>query len=735
MKTLLVPQRDFSGGQINEAARRRDDADIFRAGLRRAENWRITNTGQIEPRPGRKAIFFPEGPRVEKLRVSTGEEFYISFAAGAIYLHNMDGGTAASSASAGYLWTADTVAKIVWCQVQDDIYITFPGGRPNVIKWNRNTKRWSFSTFAFASSGAAVKQPYYRFSAIGATMTYSAVSGSISLICDTDYFASSMIGSTLSIVGQQVTITAVADSKHATATTTYRLPDAVNIPVHDTTPFKVGQIASCTKQNLKIEIGAVSAASGPGTVSGILLSNIIFDATIYTTTDDVLVSPVGSSKFTAAATLGSLPMATVQWQEEFMSDLRGWPASCFYDRGRLGFCDFPQALNAIAWSAIAAPDTFWVDSVAAATQPDAGASANSAIVELMKGAPRARYVVGWQQGQFVFTDRGVFYVPISNQSPLIPGSVEFDQISNDGVGPIVPLAMQDAIVFINAGQKRCSAIRATGTYTRPFIVEDVSDAHTDLFKTPVCLTIATGDGAYPERYAYVLNADGSIVVGKFTADKAFVGWLPWTSNVEASVKWVSAWGPNVFYSCAYPAGYSFEVETDGVWLDGAIYLNALTSGTTPPTGKGPFWLAAGGTISLMDGNRDLGDVMVDTSGNLVADPSFDLSSPTLYGGIFQPAICNPFVPGAQAGESFGQRMRRRNLARVAVNVEDATDFTLGKRIFSVQRFGDDGDAQPVLMNASFRVRFLGVNFDPTVDFIKHRPGPLRLCELTIEVTP
>lgn len=297
------------------------------------------------------------------------------------------------------------------------------------------------------------------------------------------------------------------------------------------------------------------------------------------------------------------------------------------------------------------------------------------------------------------------------------------------------MAMQDAIVFINAGQKRCSAIRATGTYTRPFIVEDVSDAHTDLFASPICLTIATGDGAYPERYAYVLNSDGSVVIGKFTAEKSFVGWLPWTGNPAAQVKWISAWGPSVFYSCAYAGGNTLEIETDGVWLDGAIYPNALTPGTTPPSGKGPFWLLAGGTVSLMDGNRDLGDVAIDANGRLVTDPSVDLSSATIYGGMFQEPIVQPFVPGAQAGESFGQRMRRRNLARASANVENATDFMLGNRIFAVQRFGDDGSAQPVLMDGSFRVRFLGLAFDPSVDFIKHRPGPLRLCELTIEVTP
>lgn len=733
VKTLSIPQRDFSGGQVNAGARRRDDVDAFRAGCLRAENWRITNTGQLEPRPGRKTLMPLTGGRGEKIRVSTGAEFFLSFAAGSIYLRNADGGTAASNSSSAYLWTLDTLNKIVWCQVQDDIYVAFPGGRPQVIKWNRNSSAWSFSQFAFASTGAAVKQPYYRFSVLGATMTYSAVSGSVSLVCSQDFFTSSMIGTTLSIVGQQVTITAVADKKHATATPTYRLPDAIKISVADTTPFQVGQIVQAVKQNIKFEVGAVSVASGAGDVSGVFLSNIILDTTVYNS-DDTLVSPVGSSKFTAAPAAGTLPMPTVQWQEEMISDLRGWPAGCAYDRGRLILFDFPQGLNAIAWSAISAPDSFWVDSVAAGTQPDAGASANSAIVQFMAGNPRVKYVTGWQQGQFAFTDRGVFYIPVSTSSPLIPGSVEFNQISNDGIGPIAPLAMQDAIVFINAGQNRCSAVRATGTYTRPFIVDDVSDAHTDLFASPIALAVATGDGAYPERYVYVLNQDGSLVVGKFAGDKAFMGWVPWTNADDAPVRWVSTWGPSVHYCVEYGDGFSLELETEGLWLDGAVYPNALTPGTTPPSGKGPFWLMAGRTIALVDGNRDLGDALIDADGNLPVMPDVDLSSATLYGGLFKAPWFQPFVPGAQGGENFGQRVKRRNIVRVAANVEEATDFTLGSRQFGVQRFGDDGDAQPVLMDGSFRARFLGRSFDPTIDFIKHRPGPLRLCEFTIEVS-
>lgn len=725
----LTPQIDFSGGQINLSARRREDLPAVKAGGRTVLNWRTNNTGQLEYRPGRRALFMSGSARTEYIRVSTGEEFMLAFPDGGIAIYNLAGLPVASNYSSAYKWSASAGVNLVsWAQAQDSIYVAYPASRPQVIKWDRGSRTWGFSAFAFDSSGNTIKQPYYRLSAPGASIAYSAVSGSVTLTCDEDYFTSGMIGTTLSIVGQQVTITAVASGLSATATPSYRLPDMIAIQVQDTTPFQVGQIVESTTQNIKIEVGYVDTAGK--WVHGILLSNIVFTATQYTNSD-TLVSPVGSSKFGSSAPVaGNTNLPTVQWQEEFMSDRMGWPASVGFDRGRVIFCDFPQAQNAALWSAISAPNTYWVDSVAAATQPDAGSAANAAILELVNGTPRVRYIVGWQQGQFAFTDRGAFFIPISNSSPLKPGSVEFDQISNDGVGNIRPVPIQDAIVFMNAGLQRVSAVRATGSYTRPFIVEDVSDPHTDLFVSPRQIVVASGDGSHPERYVYVLNSDGRVILGKFSADRSFIGWQPWASTCP--VEWVTAAGPSIYYTSGYAGLHIVELEDDGLFLDCAIPINSPPAGLAATPGKGPLWFMAGATIALMDGNADLGDHVVDANGFVTPIYSEDLSSPTLVGGLFAQALFQPIV--RTAGTQHVDRTKRINISRAIANVEEATDFTIGSKAFPAQRFGDDGAGQPALMDGSFRVRILGRSFDPTVDFVKHRPGPIRLCEFSMKVS-
>lgn len=734
----LDPQFDFSGGQVNGSARRRAELPAVRTGGKIVRNWRTTNTGQLTPRPGRRALFQAAGRRGDYIRVSTGEEFIMSFGAGSISIVSTAGVVVASQASPTYLWSATTTNLISWAQAQDDIYICFTGMRPQQLHWDRNARQWSFLQFFFDTQQGVIKQPYYRLSVLGATMSCSGVTGAVTATCSAAFFTSAMVGSTLSIMGQQVTINAVADNQHATVTPSYQLPAAISIPVKDVTPFAVGQIVAAASQNIKFEVGQVTVGVAPaGTVSGVLMSNLTFQTGLFSqyssgTVADLLVSPLGSSQFTAAPAAGPSNLPTVQWQEELMSAARGWPSFVGYDRSRLIFTGFPVAQNAVLWSGVGTPNSHWVDSVAAANQPAAGANASSAILQLITNNPIVKYVIGWQQGEFCFTDRGVFFIPVSNAQPLAPGSVEFDKISDDGIGPIRPVTIQDAMLFINAGLTRVSAVRATGSYTRPMIVEDVSDPHTDLFTSPICLAVATGDGQHPERYIYVVNSSGSVVVGKLLPDRSSIGWAPWTS--AGNVSWITSFGPTVYYSSYYMNSLGAEIDTvevedDTVYFDFAILINSPAVGIAPPGGSGPFWLMPSSTVTLMDGAKDMGERSVDALGNIVAVQGEDLSSATIYAGIFTPCLFNPIIPLTRA-----PRTKKASIVRAAVNVKGASQFTLGTRTFPVQHFGDDATAQPILNDGRFSVRTLGRSADPTIDFIKDRPGPLTLCEMALEVS-
>jgi hypothetical protein len=66
---LLSAQRDFSAGELDPEMKRRDDLPIYKAGGRQMRDWRILNSGIIEQRPGRRALYLQTG-RVDQIAVT-----------------------------------------------------------------------------------------------------------------------------------------------------------------------------------------------------------------------------------------------------------------------------------------------------------------------------------------------------------------------------------------------------------------------------------------------------------------------------------------------------------------------------------------------------------------------------------------------------------------------------------------------------------------------------------------
>lgn len=721
---ILTAQRDFSSGEVDANAKRRDDVERLKAGARQMLNWRGLESGAIEVRPGRSALAPTDGIRTELLRVSSAPDLWITFSTGKLTICDLTGTVIATNTSASYLWTDATIGQVSWCVAENNIVICYPGMQPQMAIWNGSA--FTFQAYTFKTGLGVTMMPFFRFSVPGAALFYDvpAVGAGVTLGCDEDYFTNAMIGSTLSILGQQCTITAVAGPRSATVTVSTRLPDVMACVVASIAPFTVGQVAQFVDQNFKMEIRAIDPTTN--TIAGTLLSAITMTVTSGV---DTLVGPLGSSATSALNTISS--GSTIQWQEEFMGPLRGWPASCFYDNNRLGFCDFPQRPDAILWSAVSDYQNCWVDSLAAGLQPAAGAEANSAMLEFISARPHVKYVAGWGD-EFVFTDLGVYQIPISATNPLKPGSVQFIPVGDGGCASIRPALARDAILFVNAGLTRVSALLRTGSLTTPYILQDVTEYHSHLLNSPVALAVSTGDGEYPERYVYVTNSDGTVIVGKFTQDKQFVGWAPWSGR--GLVRWVSSIGTRVL-SCVYygPQNGVIELEDSTLYLDGVIPVNNV-----PPAmvwaGHGPCWMYESATVTLMDGLLDMGERSVDASGNIILISGDDLSSPTLMAGAIFTQTLEPFVPQAQGGQDVKQRQRRRRIARAMVTVQNATAFTWGDRDIPAFLFNEATDVAPPLRETTYSARTRGRDFDPRITLEKARPGPLTVLEIGIEVT-
>ena len=271
----------------------------------------------------------------------------------------------------------------------------------------------------------------------------------------------------------------------------------------------------------------------------------------------------------------------------------------------------------------------------------------------------------------------------------------------------------------------------TGNFTTPYVEQDLTLFHSQLINQPIAIMVGKGDDGFPERYIYVLNGDGSVIVGRAQEDKSFVGWMPWTG--AGIVSWISQGFVDVLFTTLYGTRYILEYENSGYYLDQAVLVNS------PPAkmisgGNGAFIAFANGTVRVMDGAIDYGIRSVDATGHLIALPDDDFSSATAVAGKSFTSTLSPFVPEAAPGQAIGQRQRMRRISRAVVQVYNSNGFTFGGRTAPPNNFGEDPTAQPVLRETTYRTRQLGRSFDPQIVLLKDNPGPLTIVELAIEST-
>lgn len=756
-------QHDFSSGEVDLALKRADDHPARKTGLRQMSNMRILNPGGIQNRSGRSALFpAPNTRRIEKVTMSPGNDFFLSFGNGSLTIFNSAGSQVATFVARGggggaaLPWSLATAGQVVYCQIGLSIYLTFPGMRPQVISWD-GVATWTGADFTELVIGGQKRTPFYRLSPQGITLLPGAQTGSgVSLVASAAVFKAGHVGTRMRFVGRQMLITGVSNSTNATVTIEESLPgsQALHFLVDPRTSFSIGDVINGSVSGAKGIVTALgSDNAGVQLLSGssVSITNQFGLTELFAfTEDDIAVGPGGGVKVNSADAIGN-PVAVPVWDEEVMNDLQGYPASCFADQFRLGFCNFPAVPGGVGWSAINSPTDLYV---VGATLPNGG------IFEVAPDKVRVQYVVpGPESSEFVFCDKKLYYIKIDATNPLKSGSVSFQLLSGDGCAAVQPRVAQDLILYVNGGGNTIMAILAPGAYYRPFTTKDLCDFHSHLFNNIAAIAIPTGDGAFNERYAYVLNGDGTMAVGKYNLKDGqlgdVIGWGPWSG--AGAVQWVSAFGPDVLFTSTYFGTFTMcEVLNDAVYMDGTVPVNALPAAMAAPVGKGPLWWAAGQSVSLMDQvTRSMGVYQIDANGNIIAQNNGgeNLAIASLMAGLAWAAMIEPFAPDAQSGADAGQRMDMRSFKKFAVYLVHSTGLVFatlfsGKLTRSSPSLGiitnsrrvpaynmDDDTTQPPPSRetAEFYTP-VGSTYDPRAAVIHDTPGPLQILEFAMEVS-
>jgi len=762
VQKILGAQRDFSFGQVDVSLKRQDDHPARKAGLRQMVNARILNATSIQNRSGRTALFpiTNSCARIEEFTISVGKTFKIAFGPSRIQIINSVGAVVQQFTTQGngaaLPWTAFNLNSIVYAIFNTSIYIAFAGMRPQVVAFD-GVSTWAISDYAELLAGNQKRTTFYRISPQGITIAPSATTGSVTVVASSPVFSAALVGTRIRYVSRQLLITAFTDSTHVTATVEETLPGSQTIQFTSNPAlfFSIGdQVIGATSNSKGI---VITLNGSPNTMQVQLLTNdtVVLPngspagSGVYAFVPENIVGPGGSLASQTQSAIQA-PLAVTVWDDEVMNDLRGYPASCFTDQFRLGFCDFPSVPGGINWSAINSPTDLYAN--------DASSPSN-AIFEIVPDKSRVFYVVpGMESSEFVFCDRKLYYILINATNPLVPGSVGFQILSSDGCAQVQPRAAQEALVYVNAGRNSVVAITAPGAYNRPFNTNNLTEFHSDLFSNVVALAVPTADGTFNERYIYALNSDGSLIVGKYTTQsgeiKGGIGWGPW--NGVGAVAWVAAWASDVLFSTSYFGTPICEILDDNQYLDASLPVNSAPAAFAPPGGKGPLWFIPSQTVNLMDQvTRSMGTYQIDANGFIV--PQFnggeDLNAASLIAGQQWTMVAEPFCPDANPGSDVGQRMFKRRISRFAAYVVNSTGFLMA-RLFSgpitrtspplgtvmntrrVTTWNQDDDptAPPPLRETAERWRPLGRSFDPRVAIIKDTPGPLLIEELGIEAT-
>jgi hypothetical protein len=747
MPSELKGQTDFSAGEIDPAAKRDNKNPLVLAGVRQGANFRILNTKGMQNRSGRRALF-RASVRTEEFLIAPGVTYYLNFGNGTIDILNSSGTSVFAEVRP---WSAATAKNVVWAIYDKSIYVTFAGMVPRIYTWDGATT-WTAADFAEQVIGSQKRTLFYRLAPKGITMSVAGTAGPVNITFSANVLVAGMVGTRIRFNGKQMTINSVTNGVLGNATFNEGFASnrqTLTFAAFSYTPT-VGDVLS----------------GGPSGASGQVISVAAPSCVVELTSSARFIVPDkvfdgGNFVGITTAVADAAPAASVIWDQEVMNTYQGWPASVFVDQNRLGFCNFPSVPGGIAWSAVINFSDFYPDAFAT------DGLATDAIFEIAPNKSQVLYVVpGLDASEFVFCDNRLYYIQITPANPLRPGSVGFNAISEDECGQVQPRRAGEFILYTTGGLNQLKAVRVFGAYTRAYKVDDLTELHAHLFTSITAIAIMTASASFAERYAFILNADGSVICGKYSLDKngeleGTIGWTPWTGN--GTVKWVSCKGSNILFTTSYaPGGIAAvqiaELLDDSRYLDGSQLYNTQPAGLPIPGGKGPLWWLAGGTVDLMDGplgTRMMGTYVIDANGFLVPQNNGgeDFTSVNLVVGQAWTATLEPFCPPSPAGDDKEQRMKKRRIKRAQVNVANSSGFVMQRlysgqsgpqlpangTVMSIRRIttwnqGEDPTQPPPLREQSYSDRPLGRSHDPRWALSKDTPGPLTVLEITLEPT-
>lgn len=560
-------------GEIGPDWLRRADAEIHSRACKRARNVILKAGGGLGRRPGSNMLATLTGQsRLFSYHGRTGVE-HLVFGNARVDIYDA-AGSLSQSITSSCPWVTADLARLKFTMDANKVFVAHENFIPQVLT-RASGGTWSRADFEFLTGpNSNPSQPFYAdFDPIDVAIAVNAYSGTGRTLTfsqggsDYNFLTADWVGVRFRyLTACEMEVTAVVDGHTATVTIHDELYPTLDITVADSSGYRVGEVCNTTISQLR---GLVISKPSGTSVRLLMLDGYDYPEVITTAgvDKDKVVGQATAQEVTAVSLVGT-PTTTTIWDEQLMSDARGWPSNALVHRNRLFFTGFPQATDTVICSSVG---NFYDLSVSAV--PEGG------INERLGDDPNAeiRHLVSAEQ-LLAFTDRGVYYVPEGGEN-IISGDegLTFLKVGPEGCSYAEPVVASEGVLFIDEDASRLMAVAPTGNVRRSWTPVELSEYGFHLISSPVRLAVSNGLDARSERYVYVLNSDGTMATMMYRRNSELVGFSKWyrgtgtwedITSIEDDVFTVSKVG-SAYRLCQF----DFSAQSD----DETAYTSAVTA--------------------------------------------------------------------------------------------------------------------------------------------------------------
>ncbi len=727
MQKVRIPQNSFQYGEISDNTIMRTDSPIYAASAQSLENMIVLPEGAVKKRHGTKFIYkntqtnsdLHLAPFVfddnEQYVIGIGEAYILCWRLltdGTVSLVS----TITTDTQSNVLpFDKDYLRQYNTAQYGDVMFICHPLFAPRMLTRTSLTT-FELSVFSFDQSydGKDTFQPYSSFYSTNVTLTSSSytVGSNRTLTTSSPYWDTTgkHIGIVVRYGNSEIRIDAVNSSTSATGTVIKELSTRLTV----TNPIRTRNGSSTieiTHILHGLTAGSAINLADAVAVGGINSSNINGNRTILDVLDENTYTVNASASANTSEDGGGFVKvnsnsATVKWDEQSFSALRGYPASVTFHENRLCF-----------GGTLAEPDTIWMSSLGDFFNYNVGDGDDTDAINLVAATGDVNEIRFMRSNRDlqIFTLSDELYVPTYLNQAITPTNAQIRKQTPFGSEFVLPTSIDGATIFVERG----------GRAVREYIYSDAEDAYistaistvaTHLIKSPVDIAVVHSGFNTSESYAALVMADGDMALFSSNRAEKRAAWTSLTS--QGSYKAATALGDRLFvYQQDVNNNYVLCEFLDDIGLDNYLYV-AYGNGTVSVNS-----LYSSGTVDVIgyDGTNKvyLGEFTV-TGGNITMTAHSSYTHFYVGKKYTSKIITNPVDTVAANGPATGDV---RGISTVVLSVKDSESIKVNNR--SINNItGFTGNKE---------VRLLGYSRSPQVTIEQEEPMPLQINGLISEL--